>query len=73
MKCPHCGKDIGKPLSIMDLKDIITAAKSEVERLENNHSRMSPHGLVWDTKESFDEWRAMKKTIRDTNRKIAML
>lgn len=73
MKCPHCHKEVGRPLSIMDLKDIIQAAKNEMERLENNHARTSPHGLVWMDQAAFFRWKEMKVKIRETNRQIANL
>lgn len=71
MKCPHCGKEIARPLSIVDLKDIIAAAEREAERLQNNYARMSPHGLIWNTREHYQQWKDMKAKIRDTNRQIA--
>lgn len=74
MKCPHCGKEIGgRANSIMDLKDIISAAKQEMERLENCHARISPHGLVWNDKEALGQWKALKIKIKEVNRQIAQM
>jgi len=74
MKCPHCGNDISyRPTSIMDLKDIIKAAREEMERLENCNAQLSPHGLVWNSNTARLEWRVLKEKIREANRAIAKL
>lgn len=74
MKCPHCGKEIGhRPPTIMDLKDIIHAAKQEMERLENCHARISPHGLIWSDRTYLQQWKDLRHRVQEVNRQIANL
>lgn len=67
------GRSSSKPLSVMDLKDIRDAAQRVADHLENNHSRMNPHGLVWNNEDKRHEWVEAKRRIREINGRISKL
>lgn len=71
MKCPHCGKGITKPLSVMDLKDIQVAAQRVADRIRNEHFFDVAGGGHWASPAALKEYREYKKKIRQINDRIA--
>lgn len=62
-----------KKYSVLDLKDIRDAALAEMNRLENCHSRVTPHGMVWEDEYARKEYLELKKKVRQINLQIAKL
>ena len=62
-----------RPLSPLDIKTILVAKERKAEGLKLKHCSLTANGDSWTSKKGFEEWRDLRREIRQLNNTLSNL